>query len=89
MCVCVCVRACMYVCVCLFVATLPSVDVTNSTPEVSYKQRLPLTHSLLPVAVSYSLFQRLMTTYQTTKMAALLLSLSFSPSQSLTARPNT
>ena len=47
-----------YVC-CVCTATLPSVDVSASSPEVSCEKKIPLTLSLLPVAVSCGLFQRL------------------------------
>ena len=39
-------------------ATLPGVDVSSGSPEVSYEERLPLSLPHLPLAVSYSLFQR-------------------------------
>ena len=39
-------------------ASLPTVDVSSGSPEVSYQQRHPLSLPHLPLAISYSLFER-------------------------------
>ena len=58
-------------------AYLPTVDVSSGSPEVSYQQRHPLSLPHLPLAISYSLFERYIHYQPTVK----------SPKKDLPSRP--